>query len=71
GQLGDGTRGNRARPGRVQGDGPFISISAGGAHTCAATSTQAFCWGENAKGQLGDGSLVAKPTPVAIGRVGN
>ncbi|MEO8295126.1 MAG: Ig-like domain-containing protein [Gemmatimonadota bacterium] len=65
GQLGDGTRGNRARPVRLPGDG-FLSISAGGAHTCAATATEAFCWGENARGQLGDGSLIAKPAPTSV-----
>lgn len=45
----------------------FASISAGGAHTCALTSTGvAYCWGSNDRGQLGDSSLVLKTVPVPV-----
>jgi alpha-tubulin suppressor-like RCC1 family protein len=62
GQLGDGTQKERHHPVLVrQGSGllqRIASISAGGAlHTCAVTTDRrAFCWGENASGQLGDGT---------------
>lgn len=57
GQLGDGTRNDRAAPVRVVGGQRFASIAAGGLHTCAlATDGAAYCWGSGANGQLGDGS---------------
>lgn len=46
---------------------PIAGVSGGGIHTCGRTKAGvAFCWGENAAGQLGDGSndLRALPTPV-------
>ena len=57
GQLGDGTTptGHPA-PVAVAGDRRFIQILVGFRHTCALTSSGvAFCWGENAHGQLGVG----------------
>jgi cysteine-rich repeat protein len=42
-------------------------IDAGALHTCAAVQGGAAkCWGRNADGQLGDGSTVARPTPVGV-----
>ena len=41
------------------------SITAGRSHSCAITSLGAvYCWGSNAHGQLGDGSLTSSPTAV-------
>jgi alpha-tubulin suppressor-like RCC1 family protein len=51
-----------------------VAVAAGGFHTCAITkvvatgATQAWCWGDDGAGQLGDGqpgdrSLVAQPVP--------
>ena len=48
----------------------FTEVTAGGRHSCALTRTgKAYCWGENANSQLGDGteSDRAVPTPVAGG----
>lgn len=49
------------------GQATFASIAPGGAHTCALTSTgQAYCWGHNLYGELGDGTQVPKSRPVAV-----
>ncbi len=43
------------------------SISAGRAHTCVVVADgRGFCWGDNAQGQLGDGSNTAHAGPVAV-----
>ncbi len=42
-------------------------VSRGNGHACAIRSNGAVvCWGSNSKGQLGDGSIVDSPTPVAV-----
>jgi len=68
GQLGDGggTQ-DSAEPVRVVGDHSFAAIRAFGSHTCATTpSGDAFCWGYNLDGQLGDGSRTNRPRPVYV-----
>ena len=49
----------------------FVSVSAGGYHSCALTgSGEAWCWGWNQEGQTGNGAIsgaVLLPTPVAAG----
>lgn len=50
--------------------GALRQIAAGGEFTCAVTAGgKPFCWGDNADGALGDGTLVTKsmPTPFAPG----
>lgn len=55
----------------VQGGRAFVSITAGGEHTCGlVASGQAFCWGHNLYGQLGlgtTGNAVDVPTAVSGG----
>lgn len=70
GQLGDGTFVDRLLPVEVTGlDGLVIaSIDSGEAFTCIQTDFGAlYCWGRNTEGQLGDGTSVMSPTPVAVG----
>ena len=56
-------------PTAVTGGGSFESIDTGDEHTCViATSQQAFCWGINEDGQLGDGTTTNRPTPVPVAR---
>jgi alpha-tubulin suppressor-like RCC1 family protein len=68
GQLGDGGNAqDSAEPVRVAGNHSFAAVRAFGSHTCATTSSgEAFCWGYNLDGQLGDGSRVNRTRPVYV-----
>jgi hypothetical protein len=47
----------RASP-TVVSRGPFMAVAVGGSHTCVlAPSGDAYCWGANLYGELGDGSV--------------
>jgi len=70
GQLGDGTTTDRWRPSRVAG-GPYVAVSAAGAHTCAVTNGAPVCWGYNVSGQLGDGTRAHHAAPVRVARTGS
>lgn len=72
GQIGDGSTENRLRPVEVSGlPGGVAAIALGARHSCAATSAgQLWCWGKNISGQLGDGTRIARPTPVRVQGVG-
>ena len=68
GQIGDGTATNAIRATDVDrlGSG-IVAISVGGRHTCALTSEGGVkCWGTNAAGQIGDGTLVSKPSSTDV-----
>jgi alpha-tubulin suppressor-like RCC1 family protein len=58
GQLGDGTRTNRATPVAVAGITTATSVSASTLQSCALLAGGAVaCWGDNKDGQLGDDTL--------------
>jgi alpha-tubulin suppressor-like RCC1 family protein len=51
----------------VTGGLSFAGVSEGANHTCAHTSAgTAYCWGQNASGQLGDGSATSSAAPVKV-----
>lgn len=78
GQLGDGTTTNRSSPVRVAGDMRFAAVQAGGSgqalgfHTCGLTAGgAAYCWGQNARGQLGEGTLTGPEIVCRLAFPGN
>ena len=51
----------------VAGVPSFTSLSAGGAHTCGLTASgEAWCWGDNSRGELGDGTDAVRTTAVPV-----
>jgi alpha-tubulin suppressor-like RCC1 family protein len=69
GQLGDGTAGNTGDPSPgfiLSGASDWKRVDVGAFHTCAIRATLLACWGNDATGQLGDGTVGSPqvdPTP--------
>jgi alpha-tubulin suppressor-like RCC1 family protein len=70
GEIGDSTYlFYRVVPSAVKhGTTRFVEIQAGHLHTCALTTAgQAFCWGNNEYGQLGDGATyISRHWPISV-----
>jgi alpha-tubulin suppressor-like RCC1 family protein len=75
GELGNGTTGGpdcfstcHTTPVEVSGlSSGVVAVSAGDHHTCALNSTHGVkCWGDNAFGDLGNGTLDRSSTPVDV-----
>lgn len=70
GQLGNGRYGldeSAFVPEKVGGLRYVRQIDGGADHTCAVTeSGEIHCWGSNAHGRLGDGSVTDRPRPVQV-----
>jgi alpha-tubulin suppressor-like RCC1 family protein len=72
GALGNASMADSTVPVAVAGGLAFTQLTAGGfiGHTCGWTANgTAYCWGENERGQVGDGSTTDRlvPSPVAGG----
>ncbi len=68
GQLGDGSESPGAStPVEVASLVPFVQITVGVWHSCGLTAEgDAWCWGLNHSGQLGDGSISSSLAPVKV-----
>jgi alpha-tubulin suppressor-like RCC1 family protein len=68
GALGDNTTTTTATPVELYNPGGKIkAIAAGGYHSCAVTTKGAIkCWGFNAYGELGDGTVTTSHKPVPV-----
>ena len=69
GQLGDSsTTLLQDTPVAVVGGLRFFQVDGGTGHTCGVTypDRRAYCWGNNASGQLGDGTLTTRISPVLV-----
>ena len=69
GQLGIGFRSNGSvlTPTLVVGSHSWEVITAGQSHACGVTITgEAYCWGSNGFGQVGDGTTEIRPSPTLV-----
>src|SRR5438477_257570 len=72
GQLGNGSTSDSPVPVRVSGGLTFSAVRAGdatteGGHTCGLiTGGEAYCWGSNRFGELGNGSNQSSLVPVPV-----
>jgi alpha-tubulin suppressor-like RCC1 family protein len=65
--LGDGTTLSRAHPMPVLGlEGEITDVSVGYGHSCAVVDKTVKCWGDNADGCLGDGTLQERLLPITV-----
>ena len=69
GQLGDGTAVDRLTPipAIMSASVSLANLSADGSTNCGTTQAgPTYCWGDNARGQLGDGTTVNRQAPTVV-----
>lgn len=68
GQLGGGTAGGYQNTAtQVLGLSGIVEVAAGGTHSLARQlDGTVFGWGDNSRGQLGDGTTVNRPSPIVV-----
>ncbi len=68
GRLGGGFSGrDQSTPVLVTGGLDFVSLTAGGYHSCGVTASgDAYCWGSNGAGELGNGSTDGTSSPILV-----
>jgi len=73
GEVGNGNHTDQLKPVAVSGlAGGVAAVSAGFDHTCALMNTGGVkCWGNNATGEIGDGSTRSRKTPVNVSGLSN
>jgi len=76
GQLGDDTVVNRSSPVQIGALTNWSQVSAGGGNIIAFTASvktdgTLWAWGANGSGQLGDGTIINRSSPVQVGALTN
>jgi alpha-tubulin suppressor-like RCC1 family protein len=70
GQLGNGNTTDQRTPVAVTASGVLSGtvdqVNAGATHSCAVSGANAYCWGENAEGRLGNNTITASTVPVTV-----
>ncbi|MBG0738648.1 hypothetical protein IV500_04335 [Paeniglutamicibacter antarcticus] len=71
GQLGNGNSTDQSTPVKVTGETGLTgrnvtALTAGTFHTCAIADGTAWCWGNDGKGELGDGTTNNRSRPVKV-----
>jgi alpha-tubulin suppressor-like RCC1 family protein len=68
GQLGDGTTENRLSPVPLGGISSAAALGTGWLHTLATRSddTTVWAWGQGTSGQLGDGAMTLRTSPIQV-----
>lgn len=70
GQLGNASTTESSVPVNAGTRVDFVSVAAGGQHTCALTTTNdVYCWGDGSFGQLGRGTTTSSSIPVKASTV--
>jgi alpha-tubulin suppressor-like RCC1 family protein len=69
GRLGTGNMQPSTTPVAVTGGLLYAAIASGQDHTCGRSDDEpstGYCWGDNARGQLGDGTKTTRLTPTRV-----